>query len=54
MGACSPVAYDRDIDDLTVLIGRLYQVRDDYQNLMSKDVRHTSAFTLFSLKTSHL
>ena len=38
MGACSPVGCDRDIDSLTILIGRLYQIRDDYQNLISKDV----------------
>jgi hypothetical protein len=38
MGACSPVGFDREIDSLTILIGRLYQIRDDYKNLMSEDV----------------
>lgn len=45
MVACSTVEFDKDINDLTVLFGRLFQIRDDYQNLVSLDVRHISTLS---------
>jgi geranylgeranyl pyrophosphate synthase len=57
MIACSTVGFDKDINDLTVLFGRLFQIRDDYQNLMSVEVRHISTVAMSitdkSLSTVH-
>ncbi len=39
MVACSPSACNKDLLDLSTLFGRLFQIRDDYQNLTSADVR---------------
>ena len=42
MVVCSTGDFCEGFDDLSNLFGRLFQVRDDYQNLVSADVMQPS------------
>lgn len=41
MVARSTLKHETDLGDLPTLFGRFFQIRDDYQNLVSADVRKT-------------
>lgn len=51
MLAKSPKAPKTDLGDLPTLLGRYFQIRDDYQNLISPDVSTDRQAFFFGLST---
>jgi geranylgeranyl pyrophosphate synthase len=54
MMACSPSKTNQNLLDLSTLFGRLFQIRDDYQNLSSADVSLSPHSSLPSKLTKFL